>query len=64
MAHAENMITLLGHMIETRFLHVAAERGDLYQVVGEVEEVLPVLERRVAAMLEPPAAVADTNGLP
>ena len=44
------LVALLDHMKLEGFLPRADDAADLYQVVGEVDEVLPVLERAAARL--------------
>jgi uncharacterized protein (TIGR00730 family) len=54
----EPLIALLDHMVATGFLHIATNGPGLYQVVRDVDDVLPTLERAARALPEPEAEAA------
>jgi hypothetical protein len=54
----EPLIALLDHMVATGFLRIATNGPGLYQVVADVDDVLPALERAAEALPEPAAEAA------
>jgi uncharacterized protein (TIGR00730 family) len=57
----EPLVKLLDHMTDAGFLRVPREKASLYQVVGDVDEILPLLERVAAGLPEPTDEAATTR---